>query len=84
MTLCLRCQQRPAVAFDERRRALAMLDRPSGFGSIARHPEQGTDCRLCEQGAPELCVECLCTHVLGVRSDPDGPYGAPTPEQFEA
>jgi len=84
MTMCARCEQRPAVACDECRRALALLDHPTGFGGIARHPEQGTDCRLCERGSAELCVECLCQGVLDVRADPEGPYAAPTPEQFAA
>lgn len=84
MTLCNRCQQRPAVACDECRRALAFLDHASGFGSIARHPEQGISCRLCEQGEAELCVECLCQGVLEARSAPDSPYAGPTPAQFEA
>lgn len=84
MTLCIHCQERPAVACDECRRALAMLDHQSGFGSIARHSEQGSDCRLCERGGAELCVECLCTQVLDARRDPNGPYAGPSPEKFEA
>lgn len=84
MTLCIACQQRPAVVCDECRRALALLDHPFGFSSIARHPEQGTDCRLCERGSAKLCVECLCQRVLDARGQPDGPYAGPTPEQLDA
>jgi len=83
MKLCTACGEHPAVACDECRRALACLDRPAGFGSIARHPEQGTGCGLCEQGDPELCVDCLCPRVLDARADPNGPYAGPSPEEFE-
>jgi hypothetical protein len=81
---CARCSERPAVACDECRRGLAFLDHLAGFASIARHPEQGTTCRLCERGDAELCVECLCRGVLDARATPDSPYAAPTLEQFEA
>jgi hypothetical protein len=84
MTVCRSCAERPAVVCDECRRALALLDHPGGFASIARHPEQGTDCRLCERGAAELCVECLCQAVLDARSPDDSPYRAPTVEAFTA
>ena len=84
MKLCVRCNERPAVACDECRRALALLDHRTGFGSIARHPEQGSDCRLCERGGAELCVECLCGGVLDARLQERGPYAGPTPEQFAA
>jgi hypothetical protein len=83
MKLCIDCGEHPAVACDECRRALALLDRPAGFGSIARHPDQGTECRLCDQGDPELCVDCLCRRVLDARADPNGPYAAPSPEEFQ-
>jgi hypothetical protein len=81
---CARCSERPAVACDECRRGLAFLDHLAGFASIARHPEQGTSCRLCERGDAELCVECLCRGVLDARGTPGSPYAAPTLEQFEA
>ena len=61
-----------------------MLDHSGGFASVARHPEQGIDCRLCERGGAELCVECLCRAILDARSEQGSPYAAPTPEQFEA
>ena len=84
MAVCHRCEQRPAVACDECGRALAFLDHPAGFGSIARHPDAGVDCRLCEQGGAELCVECLCESVLEARAAPDSPYTAPSVKDFEA
>ena len=59
------------------------LDRLARFGSSARHPDQGTECRLCEQGDSELCVDCLCRRVLDARADPNGPYAAPSPEEFQ-
>ena len=61
-----------------------MLDHSGGFASVARHPEQGIDCRLCERGGAELCVDCLCRGVLDARSEQGSPYAGPTPEQFEA
>jgi hypothetical protein len=86
MTACQHCNERPAVACDECRRALALLDHASGFGGIARHPELGeTDCRLCERGSATLCVECLCSTVLRDRKDPRfDAYKAPTLEAFAA
>jgi len=33
------------------------------FGAIARHPEQGTDCALCEQGRAALCGDCFVLEV---------------------
>ena len=79
---CHRCETRPAVVCDECRRALGLLDHGTGFGSIARHPDQGTDCRLCTRGLSVWCVECLCESVLAMRNEPAGPYSAPTMEQF--
>jgi hypothetical protein len=29
------------------------------FGAIARHPEQGTGCQLCEAGPAALCGDCF-------------------------
>ncbi len=67
MTRCIACEARPALVCDECRRALCLLDRPFGFASIARHPQSGRDCRLCESGEASLCVECLCRLVLDAR-----------------
>jgi len=38
------------------------------FGAIARHPEQGTGCELCEAGAPKLCGECFVAAVTERRA----------------
>ena len=43
--------ERPALLCQERMRALALIDQHSGLGDIARHPEAGLDCRICEHGA---------------------------------
>jgi hypothetical protein len=77
---CARCAARPAIACDECRRALALVDRGTGFGGTARHPEQGTDCRLCNRGAVELCCECRCESVLELRAEPDSPYAPLSPD----
>lgn len=71
--LCRSCDIYPAVACDECRRALALLDRPAGMASISRHPEQGADCHLCHHGLSELCVDCLCREVLEARGRKPGP-----------
>jgi hypothetical protein len=82
MTSPVRCADRLAIACDECRRALALVDRGTGFGGIARHPEQGTDCRVCNRGAAEPCVECLCESVLELRAEPDGPYAPLSLDDF--
>jgi len=33
------------------------------FGAIARHPEAGTDCILCEDGEPAYCGDCFVDQV---------------------
>jgi hypothetical protein len=55
---------RPAIACDECRRALALLDSRAGFASISRHPENGRGCRLCAAGEPEWCPEDLLQQAL--------------------
>lgn len=78
--LCVNCHQHLAVACDECRRALALLDRQFGFESIARHPEQGSDCRLCERGTASLCVDCLVAAVVEMRlTDAYAPVPTDTP-----
>ncbi len=66
-TICVRCQQHAVLLCQECRRALALIDQPSGFGAIARHPEAGRDCRICEHGAAAYCPECFCQETLAHR-----------------
>jgi hypothetical protein len=40
-------------------RALAL----KWFGAIARHPEAGTDCRICESGAAQFCGDCFIEEI---------------------
>ena len=54
----------PAVACQECVRAIAL----QWFGGIARHPDTGTDCRLCEQGAAVYCGNCFVTETAGYRT----------------
>jgi hypothetical protein len=53
-----------AVACQECVRAIAL----QWFGAIARHPETGTNCVLCEQGPAVYCPACFIEHVAGYRS----------------
>lgn len=54
----------PAVACQECVRALAL----QWFGAIARHPEIGTNCQLCEHGPAVYCPACFINQVTGYRS----------------
>lgn len=38
------------------------------FGAIARHPEQGSGCQLCEAGPARLCGDCFVTLVASYRA----------------
>ncbi len=51
-TVCRECVRATALMF---------------FGGIARHPEQGTTCRLCEAGAPAHCGRCFVTETVTYR-----------------
>lgn len=44
-------------------RAIALMS----FAGISRHPEQGTDCRLCEAGASAYCPGCFVDAVVDYR-----------------
>ena len=52
---CSACSQAPASVCRECVRAVALMF----FGGIARHPEQGAGCALCEAGEPEYCGNCF-------------------------
>jgi hypothetical protein len=60
---CLRCSA-PATVCSECMRATALM----WFGGIARHPESGTDCRLCEQGGATYCGNCFVDEVASYRT----------------
>ena len=60
---CVNCS-RPAVAGRECVRAMALMC----FSAIARHPEAGTDCKLCEQGCPIYCGDCFVGEVASYRA----------------
>lgn len=62
-TPCYSCANEPAVACQECMRAIALMF----FGGVARHPEAGTTCRLCEAGAPVYCGACLISAVTEQR-----------------
>ncbi len=38
------------------------------FGAVARHPETGTDCRLCQQGQAAYCGHCFVEQVISYRA----------------
>ncbi|MHB8660148.1 MAG: hypothetical protein ACYC91_19850 [Solirubrobacteraceae bacterium] len=60
---CVRCQA-PATVCPECVRAIAL----QWFAAVARHPEAGTDCRLCEQGHAAYCGHCFVSEVGGYRA----------------
>ncbi|HEY2653457.1 MAG TPA: hypothetical protein VGI50_16155 [Solirubrobacteraceae bacterium] len=45
-------------------RATALL----WFDSIARHPESGTDCKLCARGLASYCGNCFVEEVASYRA----------------
>jgi hypothetical protein len=59
----VRCQA-PATVCQECVRAIAL----KWFGAVARHPETGTDCQLCEQGHAAYCGHCFISAVAGYRT----------------
>jgi hypothetical protein len=60
---CAGCDA-PAVACQECVRAIAL----KWFGAIARHPETGTNCQLCEHGPAVYCPACFISKVIGYRT----------------
>jgi hypothetical protein len=62
--LCSNCRAHPATVCRECVRALALM----WFGAIARYPEHGIDCLICEQGRPEYCGECFVAEVSEYRA----------------
>jgi hypothetical protein len=60
---CVSCQV-PAAVCPECVRAIAL----KWFGAVARHPETGTDCRLCQQGHASYCERCFVEEVAGYRT----------------
>lgn len=38
------------------------------LGAVARHPETGTDCALCEHGPAVYCAECFINQVAEYRT----------------
>ena len=38
------------------------------FDGIARHPESGTDCKLCAQGLASYCGNCFVEEVASYRA----------------
>jgi hypothetical protein len=67
METCIDCRERPGLICCECMRALALIDQPSGFAGIARHPEAGVDCRICARGAAASCPECFCSSAAEQR-----------------
>lgn len=61
---CTRCMAKPAEVCHECVRALAL----KWFGAIARHPEAGIDCRICEAGLPQFCGDCFVVEVAEYRA----------------
>jgi len=60
---CLCCQA-PAIVCPECVRAIALR----WFGAVARHPETGTDCALCEQGHATYCGGCFIEQTAGYQA----------------
>lgn len=60
---CVRCTAPPTVC-SECMRATALR----WFGAVARHPESGTDCRLCEHGPATYCGNCFVDEVASYRT----------------
>ena len=61
---CARCVARPAEVCHECVRAIAL----KWFGAIARHPEAGSDCRVCEAGLPQFCSQCFVAELTEYRA----------------
>jgi hypothetical protein len=62
---CSRCRVRAAQVCDECRRAVALLS----FAGVARHPESGTGCLVCENGPPQWCGACFVAAVAEYRAE---------------
>jgi hypothetical protein len=60
---CVRCRA-PATVCPECVRAIAL----QWSGAVARHPEAGTDCRLCEHGHAAYCERCFDSEVADYRA----------------
>lgn len=60
---CVRCSALATVCA-ECMRATALM----WFDGIARHPEAGTDCKLCEQGLASYCGNCFVEEVASYRA----------------
>lgn len=60
---CVRCSA-PATVCAECLRATALM----WFGGIARHPESGTDCKLCARGPAGYCGNCFVEEVASYRA----------------
>jgi hypothetical protein len=60
---CVRCPA-PATVCPECVRAIAL----QWFGAIARHPEAGSDCWLCEHGHATYCGHCFIEEVASYRT----------------
>jgi hypothetical protein len=58
------CCPAPATVCPECVRAIAL----QWFGAVARHPETGTDCRLCEHGHATYCASCFIAQVTDRRA----------------
>jgi hypothetical protein len=58
------CCPAAAVVCQECVRAIAL----KWFGAIARHPETGTDCQLCEHGPALYCGQCFVDQVAEYRT----------------
>lgn len=60
---CARCPA-PATVCPECVRAIAL----QWFAAVARHPEAGTDRRLCEQGHATYCGACFIEQTTDYRT----------------
>jgi hypothetical protein len=58
------CCPAPATVCSECVRAIAL----QWFGAVARHPQTGTDCQLCEHGHAVYCGRCFISEVAGYRT----------------
>ncbi len=58
------CRQAPAIVCQECVRAIAF----QWFGAVARHPESGTDCALCEHGPALYCARCFVEQIAEYRA----------------
>ena len=60
---CVRCPA-PATVCHECVRAIAL----QWFGAVARHPETGTDCQLCQHSHATYCGRCFVAEVASYRA----------------